>query len=113
MSNSGISRKIEIMKNLLKAIHKGENVEELKKKFGDVIAQISPFEIPLIEQHLVVEGVSVEEILRLCDLHVELFRDYLAGKELSNVPKGHPVDLFVKENEWILKQSEALGFYSS
>ncbi|MEM2453251.1 MAG: DUF438 domain-containing protein, partial [Ignisphaera sp.] len=113
MSNSGISRKIEIMKNLLKAIHKGENVEELKKKFGDVIAQISPFEIPLIEQHLVVEGVSVEEILRLCDLHVELFRDYLAGKELSNVPKGHPVDLFVKENELILKQSEALGFYSS
>ncbi|MEM1686706.1 MAG: DUF438 domain-containing protein [Desulfurococcaceae archaeon] len=113
MSNSDISRKIEIMKNLLKAIHKGENVEELKKKFGNVIAQISPFEIPLIEQHLVAEGVSVEEILRLCDLHVELFRDYLAGKELSNVPKGHPVDLFVKENEWILKQSEALGFYSS
>jgi len=113
MSNLDMNKKIELVKNLLKAIHRGESVEELRKKFGSVLAQVSPFEIPLIEQQLVSEGISINDILKLCDLHVELFREYLASRELSNVPKGHPLDLLLKENEWILKQAEALGLYSS
>ncbi|MEM4003386.1 MAG: DUF438 domain-containing protein [Ignisphaera sp.] len=113
MSNSDTDRKIEVVKSLLKAIHRGESMEELKKRFGEVIAQISPFEIPLIEQQIVAEGIPIDDILKLCDLHVALFREYLAGRELSGVPRGHPVDLFMKENEWVLKQAEALGLYSS
>lgn len=113
MSNSDMSRKVEMVKELLKAIHRGEDVEELKKRFGEVVAQIPPFEIPLIEQQIVAEGIPIDDILKLCDLHVALFREYLVGRELLNVPKGHPVDLFMRENELVLRQSEALGLYSS
>ncbi|MEL9940957.1 MAG: DUF438 domain-containing protein [Ignisphaera sp.] len=113
MSSLDMNKKAELVKNMLKAIHRGESVEELKKRFGDILKQISPFEIPLIEQQLVGEGISINDILKLCDLHVELFREYLASRELSDVPKGHPVDLLMRENEWILKQAEALGLQSS
>ncbi|MCS7111387.1 MAG: DUF438 domain-containing protein [Ignisphaera sp.] len=85
----------------------------MKRRFGEVLAQVSPFEIPLIERRLVVEGIPIDDVLKLCNLHVELFREYLTGRELSGVPKGHPVDLFIRENGWILKQSEVLGLYSS
>jgi DUF438 domain-containing protein len=108
-----MSRKIDLVKELLKSIHRGVSVEELKKKYSDILSQISPIEIPLIEQQLVREGISIEDILKLCDLHVELFREFLKSRELREVPKGHPVDLFMRENEWILKQAEALSLYAS
>ncbi|NAY89921.1 MAG: DUF438 domain-containing protein [Desulfurococcales archaeon] len=102
----------EIVKELLKAIHKGVDPAELKKEFREILTRVSPFEIAFIEQELVKEGISVSDILNLCDLHVELFRDFLATRELKNVPKGHPIDLLTRENEWILKQAEALGIYA-
>jgi len=111
VSNINESKK-EILKDVLRAIHSGISPSELKAKFRDVLANVSPIEIPLIEQELVKEGVSVNDILKLCDLHVELFREYLASRELQGVPRGHPVDLLMRENEWILKQAEALGVYA-
>uniref|UniRef100_A0A7C4FGI7 DUF438 domain-containing protein n=1 Tax=Ignisphaera aggregans TaxID=334771 RepID=A0A7C4FGI7_9CREN len=108
-----MSRKIELVKELLKAVHRGVSVEELKKRYSDALSQISPVEIPLIEQQLIKEGIGVEDILKLCDLHVELFRDFLKSHELRGVPSGHPADLFMKENEWVLKQAEALALYAS
>ncbi|MDW8021251.1 MAG: DUF438 domain-containing protein [Nitrososphaerota archaeon] len=99
---------IQIVKELLKRLHRGESIEYLKMEFGEMLARISPFEIPLIEQKLVEEGISVGEIARLCDLHVELFREHLRVRELDGVPAGHPLDLLLKENEWIMKQAEAV-----
>jgi len=105
--------KIQAIKEILKALHAGESVEALKGMFGEILSQISPLEIPLIEQQLVREGLGIGEILKLCDLHVELFRDYLKSRELRGVPEGHPLDLLVRENEWILRRAEALTLYAS
>jgi len=102
-------QKVEVVKELLKKIHRGADPEQLKREFASVLAQVSPLEIPLIEQQLVREGVPVEEVLKLCDLHVALFRDFLAGRELEGVPEGHPLDLLLRENELLLKWSEQLG----
>jgi DUF438 domain-containing protein len=113
MSNLDMNKKIEIVKELLKNIHRGESVEEIKRRFSDILSQISPFEIPIIEQQLVKEGISIDDILKLCDLHVELFREFLKSRELRDVLKGHPIDLLMRENEWILKQADALALYAS
>lgn len=113
MSKTSFEEKLTIIKNLLKELHKGTSIEELKSKFKDEISKIKPFEIPLIEQQLVKEGIKIDDILKLCDLHVALFREALKKQELKDVPKGHPVDLLMRENEWILKNSEILGLYAS
>jgi len=112
MSNN-VSKKLNLVKELLKAIHMGEDVNELKRRFANVLSQISPFEIPLIEQELIKEGISVNDILRLCDLHVALFRDYLQSREIKDLPRGHPLDMLIGENEYILKQAEVLALYAS
>lgn len=78
-----------------------------------MLKKISPIEIPLIEQELVKEGIPIREILRMCDIHVELFRDALISRELKEVPKGHPLDILIKENEEIIKLAEALNMYST
>ena len=105
-------KKIEALKNVLKELHRGVPLEELKRKFKDALEGFSPFEIPLAEQELLREGVPVSEILKLCDLHVELLRDLLRPGELRDVPRGHPLDLLSRENERIAMLSEALGVYA-
>ena len=105
--------KIEFVKKLLKELHRGASVDDLKSRYGDLLKTISPFEIPLIEQQLVREGISVKDILKLCDLHVALFREALEKRELKDVPKGHPVELLMRENDVILKWSEILGLYAA
>lgn len=112
MSNIG-GHKVELVKSLLRAIHEGARPEELSARFREVLSEVSPAEIVLIEQQLVREGVPVGEILKLCDLHVQLFREYLASRELSGVPRGHPLDLLIRENELISKLAEVLGLYAS
>jgi len=109
---SSFDERKEILKNVIKLLHSGSSVEELKEKYSDLLSDISPFEIPLIEQELVKEGISVREILSLCDLHVALFRDSLAKRELKGVPEGHPLDILMRENEEILRNAEALGLYA-
>ena len=74
------SWKVELVKSLLKRIHEGADPESLKREFGEVLAKVSPIEIPLIEQQLVREGVPIQEILRMCDLHVALFRERAMAK---------------------------------
>jgi len=104
--------KIEAIKSILMKLHQGVSVDELKSRFRDVLEGVSPFEIPLIEQELIREGVPISEIFRLCDLHVELLRDLLHPTELKDVPKGHPLYLLSRENEYLAKLAEALGIYA-
>ncbi len=114
MSSISVNKsKVEALKNVLKLIHQGEDIESIKKKFRNLLSQVSPFEIPIIEQELIRDGISVNDILKLCDLHVELFREYLQERSLTGVPEGHPLDLLLRENEEIMKISEALSLYAN
>lgn len=104
--------KVEALKEILKELHRGTPISELKRRFRDILEGISPFEIPLAEQELIKEGVPVSEIIKLCDLHVELIRDLLRPPELKDVPRGHPLDILLRENEHIYKLAEALNVYA-
>lgn len=105
--------KKEILKDLLRQIHAGKKVEELKEQFKEVLINLSPLEIPLIEQELVKEGISTKEIAKMCDIHVELFRQALSGGlDLSQIPAGHPVHTLYLENDQITRDAELLSFYA-
>lgn len=107
--------KKEQLKKLLLRIHEGEKVEKLKEEFKTVLSNISPLEIPIIEQELVREGVSAKDIAKMCDLHVELFRESVAGTdelEERDLPDGHPLKTLYAENKEIMKDAEMLNLYA-
>lgn len=107
--------KKEQLKKLLLRIHEGEDVNKLKDEFRQVLSGISPLEIPIIEQELVKEGVSAKDIAKMCDLHVELFREAVAGTEEleeKDLPDGHPLKTLYLENKEIMKDSEMLNLYA-
>ncbi len=108
-----MENKLDQVREILKELHKGTEFEELKERFREVLKGVSPWEIPLVEQELVAQGVSPLEIASLCDLHVALFRESLLDTKLEGIEPGHPIDTFLRENEEILKDSEKLVLYAN
>ncbi|MFP4186162.1 MAG: DUF438 domain-containing protein [Thermoplasmata archaeon] len=102
--------KKEKIKDLLRNIHEGEgDVEKMRSEFKDLLNSISPQEIPSLEQELVKEGVTPDEIAEMCDLHLDIFRDSVENEyDLVNMSKGHPLNTLYRENEEITRDAEML-----
>ncbi|NQT60425.1 MAG: DUF438 domain-containing protein [Bacteroidetes bacterium] len=74
------------------------DIPKMKKRFSKLLANLSPEEIAEAEQALIAEGVPVEEVQKLCEIHVEAFKDGLQTANHQKVLSGHPVDTYKREN---------------
>ena len=99
--------KKEVIKSIIKRLHEGANVEEIKEKFKEVIKDITPIEISQIEEELIREGMPREEIHRLCDVHIAIFKESVE-KEKILAPAGHPIHILMEEHKIILKFADEL-----
>jgi DUF438 domain-containing protein len=91
----------QVLKELIKELHQGKSVEEVKEKFAEVIDGIAPSEISAMENALMKEGMPVTEVQRLCDVHAAVFKGsieeiHMPEKQEDN--PGHPVFTFKAEN---------------
>jgi DUF438 domain-containing protein len=86
------------LKEIIKALHAGEDMAVLKQRFSQLIKGVEASEIAKMEQALMDEGLPAEEIKRLCDVHVEIFKEALEEQDRPDPPLGHPIHTFMKEN---------------
>ena len=93
----------KLLKEVIKELHRGKSVAEVKEKFKDVIDGITSTELSAIEQELINEGLDVKEVQRLCDVHAEVFRESLEQLKKPETIPGHPVHTFKEENRAIEK----------
>jgi DUF438 domain-containing protein len=93
----------EVLKDIVHELHEGGDLEEQKKRFAELIRDISPTEISEMEQKLIEEGMPEEEIKRLCDVHVQVFRESLEGQPLLSAIPGHPLHTLTEENRALEK----------
>jgi uncharacterized protein len=90
--------KKEVLKGIIRDVHAGVEMDILRKRFADLVKDISATEIAEIEQSLIAEGLPESEIQKLCDVHVEVFKHALDDHEVPRPPAGHPVHTFMVEN---------------
>jgi len=86
------------LKGIIKDLHDGENMELLKTRFRDLLQGVEAPEIAKMEQELMNEGLPAEEIKRLCDVHVEIFKEALEEQDRPDPPLGHPIHTYMLEN---------------
>jgi len=86
------------LKAIIKDLHGGGDMAVLKQRFKDLIQGVAAPEIANIEQELMNEGLPAEEIKRLCDVHVEIFKEALEEQDRPDPPMGHPIHTYMKEN---------------
>jgi DUF438 domain-containing protein len=96
------------LKAIIAKLHSGRPVAEVKKEFQKLIHGVSAAEVAAMEQSLIDGGMPVEEVQRLCEVHVQVFEGSLAkGKVPREIP-GHPVHTLLAENKLARKKAAAL-----
>jgi len=100
INNDSIRR--EKLKTLIKELHAGATVEDVKERFRVEFGEVSTTEISQMEQELVAEGLPIAEVQKLCDVHASVFNgsieDIHPPVDNSKI-KGHPVYVFSLEND--------------
>ncbi len=86
------------LKGLIQRLHRGEDRAEVEAEFKRDFAYVTGAEIAQMEYNLVQEGVSVEEIQSLCDVHASLFQGSLAELH-QDVLTISPITIFEDENK--------------
>jgi len=94
------------LKKIIRDLHDGKPLAEVKQRFTTLIKDIGPAEIAALEQALIREGLPEEQIKKLCDVHVQVFRDALDDQRQADAIPGHPVHTFRQENVAIEKLIE-------
>ncbi len=96
------------LKEMIKQLHAGASPSEVKERFEQALAGISPLEISKIEQELIKEGIPREEIQRLCEVHLAVFREQLEKQKLQ-IPSSHPINILMEEHKVMLQLSGKLS----
>lgn len=93
------AQRVRQLKQIIKHLHAGKPASEVKSQLEQVVRATDYSEVVAMEQELLAEGMPVEELRSMCDLHSQVTRDLLVAPPPRTVPPGHPVDTFRRENE--------------
>lgn len=105
------SGRLDILKGIIRDLHRGEDLSALKERFRALVRDVAPTEIAAMEQALIDEGMPEDEVKRLCDVHVQVFKESLEGRESPEAVPGHPLHTLMAENrvlEGLLAEIRAL-----
>ena len=92
-----------LLKHMILELHEGKAPEEVKKRLQELLKSIPYGEVVEVEQELINEGLPEEEVLRLCDVHTGVLEGSIDQTGAKDIPPGHPVDTFMKENQELVK----------
>ncbi len=96
----------EIIKQIIKELHDGKSVDEVKGRFEAAFKGVSATEITEAEQALIKEGLPITEVQRLCDVHSAVFKGSIEEIHRESDPAkipGHPANVLFLENREIEK----------
>ena len=90
--------RIATLKEVILHLHRGEAPEQVKGRLAQLVGEVDASEIAAMEQSLMADGMSPEEVKSMCDLHAEVLQDTVTPAKARELPPGHPVDTFRREN---------------
>ncbi len=98
--NNQKQKRQALLQRLIKDLHAGKDPEAVKKEFKEHFADVTTSEISEMEQTLIKEGLPVEEVQRLCNVHASI-----VGTSIADLHKhgevetlGHPLNVLKEEN---------------
>jgi DUF438 domain-containing protein len=100
--------RLEALHAIVKDLHAGMTVEEVKPRFEELIQDVEATEIAAMEQKLIEGGVPDGEVKRLCDVHVQVFADALAGHERLKGALGDTLERLTEVDAHYLRKENQL-----
>lgn len=96
----------EKLKELILKLHEGQSADEVRRELIESLKNIPYGEVVEVEQELIQEGLPESEVLKLCDIHGSVLEGNVDLSGAKDIPEGHPVDVFKKENIELKKVAE-------
>ena len=93
--------RITILRDILLDLHHGASPESVQEAFDKHFTGVSAMEISMMEHELMTSdtGVTFEDVMKLCNVHANLFKGAVQGVEVADTDNpGHPVYVFKEEN---------------
>ncbi len=97
-----------LLRHMLLQLHEGVAPEQVKKRLKEILPSIPYNEVVEVEQSLIAEGIPVEDIIALCDVHTQVLEGNIDTTNAREIPEGHPVDIFKHENREIEREIKSL-----
>ena len=95
------------IKEAIRQLHAGVPPEQVKEKFRAVFEGTDSLEIAKIEEELVKEGTKREEMRKLCDVHMAIFKEQIE-KQHPDLKPSQPISILMEEHKIMTKMSEDL-----
>lgn len=103
-----MKEKKEDLKKLIEGLNEGMDPEKAKEDFKELIKGTGPDDLAKVEEELVKEGMPREDLNKLCDVHLAVFKEDLDAKGII-VPLGHPINILMEEHRMVLEFAEKLN----
>jgi PAS domain S-box-containing protein len=100
-----------VLKKVIRKIHDGEDPEAVKREFAQALRGATAADISSAEDELIRDGMPREEIHKLCEVHLAVFRVNLE-QQRPIAPEGHPIHLLMEEHKILLNAAEKLASMS-
>ena len=91
--------RVRTLKEIIKNLNQGSAPAEAKRRLQELVREVDHSELVSMEQELLAEGMPVEHLQSMCDLHSQVVRETLVQLPAAPLPPGHPVDTFRRENQ--------------
>ncbi len=101
-------KRVETLAEIIKGLHSGEDRDAVKQKLAELVRHTSSEEIVAMEQTLISQGMTVNQIKGMCDLHSQVLGDLIQEDLRARTTPGHPIHTLHMENEAILKTTREM-----
>jgi len=98
----------ELLKHMILQLHKGEAPESVKKQLTRLLGEVPYDDVVIVEQELIKEGLPIDDVLKLCDIHTAALKGRISHEGAKTAPAGHPVHTFKEENRALKWETDAL-----
>lgn len=93
--------RLQALKRIIYELHDGAPVEAVKERFRAVLEGVGAGEVGVLESELIAEGMPVDEVRRMCEVHAAVFRDLMAQRPTATDLPGHPLHTLRRHNQAI------------
>ena len=103
-----VQKKKELLKHMILQLHEGSAPEAVRGQIARIMGEV-PYDLVVeVEQELISEGLPMEEVLSLCDVHTAALRGQISHAGAKTAPPGHPVHTFKEENRALRWELDSL-----
>ena len=97
----------EELKQLLRELNRQGDAPSIKARAAEFLREVDAKTLSLAEQELEQEGMSEEELRRLCPVHLEVLGEGLE-RQRPEIATAHPIGILMDEHRIILQNLEEL-----